>query len=71
MDPNCWDFFKCSQEDKEKCPAYLKDQGKHCWLVATENTDIVNSGVSVYYGVKHCFECKYFIARHNIETYGG
>ncbi len=61
----CWDNFRCPQEDKEQCPAYLKRDlnGHKCWAVAADNTKIVNSGVNVVDGTKACWDCDYFKLR--------
>ena len=65
MERFCWDFFECRKEDMEKCPAYVENCGAHCWLVAASSTDIINSGGGAN-GVKHCFNCDFFISRHEI-----
>ena len=68
MKDNCWDFFECPDEDRKKCPAWSEGWGKHCWMIAASNIDIVNSGVPVTNGVKHCFSCDYFNMRHQAGT---
>jgi len=32
---NCWDFFKCSEEELKKCPAFIHKMGHECWLIAS------------------------------------
>lgn len=28
---NCWEFWKCKNDEKEKCPAYETHSGKDCF----------------------------------------
>ena len=63
-DLNCWDFFNCSQEDKQKCPAYLEGRGKDCWFVENRNTQVINSGVGTFEGTKKCWDCEFFHIMH-------
>jgi hypothetical protein len=30
---NCWDFWKCAQEQKHQCRVYRKKLGRTCWYV--------------------------------------
>lgn len=32
---NCWDFWKCDEKLKKKCPAYKSNSGRECWNVAS------------------------------------
>lgn len=29
---NCWDFWNCTEEEKQKCPAF-PSHGRECWEV--------------------------------------
>ena len=51
---NCWDFWKCDQKIKEKCPAYKTNSGDECWLVATEYCPYLKKKF------KTCDECPWF-----------
>jgi hypothetical protein len=31
---NCWEFMGCKEDKTKKCPAFIKNAGKVCWLVA-------------------------------------
>jgi hypothetical protein len=28
---NCWKYWSCSEEFKDKCPTYAADQGRNYW----------------------------------------
>lgn len=34
---NCWEFRKCDAATRDKCPAFLRKEGRKCWEVATES----------------------------------
>ena len=51
---NCWDFWKCDKETKEKCPAYKTASGDECWLVATDYCPYLKQKF------KTCDECPWF-----------
>lgn len=31
---NCWEFWNCSGEER-KCPAYVYEMGRECWMIAS------------------------------------
>ena len=58
---SCWDFFKCKHTD---CPAYgKKSDSCRCWIIASKYVDCP-AAVGITDGMKHCWECPYFIAKH-------
>ena len=51
---HCWDFWGCSQDNKEKCLAYRTDSGRDCYIIASY---FAHQRVN---GYKDCFECEWF-----------
>lgn len=55
MEPrNCWEFWDCHQEVKEKCPAYLTGYGRDCYDFTEDDTPRVKRGF------EHCSECPWY-----------
>jgi hypothetical protein len=51
---NCWEFWACLKEIREKCPAYLTNSGRECWAVAE------NYCPRIKRKFKHCWDCPWF-----------
>jgi len=32
---NCWEYWDCKKEIREKCQAYITDTGRECWLLSS------------------------------------
>jgi hypothetical protein len=61
QDPqNCWEFWDCPPDVKEKCLAYDLRLGKECWTVAGINTRKEARCTRVKLGFKDCWECAWF-----------
>ena len=59
----CWEVIKCSNEDRKKCPAYLRHNGP-CWAVKGEGTICENKNCrdcTVYKDFSECGSIKTFI----------
>ena len=56
MEPkNCWEYWDCSEEIRDKCPAYtIPDSGRDCFDLAKDYCP------KVLYGFKHCWECPWY-----------
>lgn len=58
---NCWQFWKCPEETKKKCPAFLMDSGKDCWTVSSSfivpNRSLFKLGDL---SLKKCFDCSWY-----------
>lgn len=53
---NCWDFWKCSEETKKKCPAFLTNSGRECWVVSAGKCPR-----SKERGIEDCRECAWYV----------
>ena len=53
---NCWEFYDCSEEAKEKCLVFQNDMGKECWFVCNIK-EINNKNTEKF---KNCFECDWY-----------
>jgi hypothetical protein len=54
---NCWEFWDCPEETKEKCSAYTAGVGKYC-LFFTENFK-----PRVKRDFSSCIECQWYKKR--------
>ncbi|VVB59376.1 Uncharacterised protein [uncultured archaeon] len=55
---NCWEFWKCSKNIHEKCPAYETDSGRECWMVA--GTFRKEGCPKLKKKYKSCLDCTWF-----------
>lgn len=51
---NCWEFWKCPQAVRGKCPAFLTYRGKDCFDFAENYCQRKGSGF------QHCSECAWY-----------
>lgn len=58
----CWDYIGCSDEDREKCPAY-NSHNKPCWAIKVEGT------VCEKIECRNCDVYKKFIECSNIKNF--
>ncbi|MFA6096793.1 MAG: HAMP domain-containing protein [Candidatus Paceibacterota bacterium] len=58
---NCWDFWKCGKEVREKCPAYTTKSGRECWLVSAGKCPR-----SKERGFEDCKDCGWYKKINNI-----
>jgi len=61
----CWEFWKCSEEAKGKCPVYKAKDGKRCWIY-THNL-IPFMWANPKKSFKSCTECPWY-KKIQIET---
>jgi hypothetical protein len=52
---NCWEFWNCPKDVKEKCPAYATDSGKACFYLAEKFCPRLEKEY------KSCWECPWYI----------
>lgn len=52
---NCWDFWDCKKEIREKCSAYLSNSGRECWIVSAGKCPR-----SKVRGFEDCRECAWY-----------
>jgi len=51
---NCWEFLKCPEEVRDKCPAFLTYRGMDCFDYAENCCPRMDSGF------QHCIECVWY-----------
>jgi hypothetical protein len=56
---NCWEYWNCKIEVREKCPAYLTDSGQNCWYVAGSYNKFPNCPKVKKLFIA-CWECPWF-----------
>jgi hypothetical protein len=52
---NCWEFWDCPKEQRDKCPAFLTYNGRECYNFAENYCPILNNK-----GFRRCWECPWF-----------
>jgi len=54
---NCWEIIDCSDEQREKCPAWEFNSGKFCWFI---NGTICNNQTQTSWKekIEICQECE-------------
>ncbi len=52
---NCWEFRDCPDVIREKCPAYVFESGRECWMLAEDFCSKMLNG-----HFKKCFDCHWF-----------
>ncbi len=58
---NCWEYWNCSMEVREKCPAFTTNSGKECWMVVgSYNSDKLAKCPKLKNGFKGCWKCPWF-----------
>jgi|GEM_PF-1627519 len=58
---NCWEFKKCGRDVRGNCPAYTRQQGRMCWLVAGTMCGGNPQGTYAQ-KIKNCSLCDFFQA---------
>jgi len=61
---NCWEFWKCPEKIKKKCPAYVQKRGNQCWIVA--NLFAEDGCPKLNKKFKSCTECTWFSRMNSI-----
>ncbi len=57
---NCWEFWNCEKATRDQCPAFLRNEGRKCWEIATEYYGR-GGPTAEKEGVKFCVrECAWF-----------
>ena len=56
---NCWEYWHCSDESKERCPAYKVEAGKECYIV-TSFVDKPDESPKKMHDFAHCGECPWY-----------
>ncbi len=66
IEMNCWEFKKCGKEKGGACsikdgicPAYVKEAGEACWLIAGTLCDGVPAKNFIQKR-NHCMQCDFF-----------
>ena len=59
---NCWEFQKCKQELKDKCPAH-PNNGKDCWKVTGTLCNGIQQGTKEK-KIHQCSICNYYKSGH-------
>ncbi|MBF0539185.1 MAG: hypothetical protein HQL03_13130 [Nitrospirae bacterium] len=55
----CWQAMRCPSQTYTRCPAYLKEAGRRCWLLA--GTFSGRNPYCIYcITMKDCRECKFY-----------
>ncbi|MBF0345383.1 MAG: hypothetical protein HQL06_14270 [Nitrospirae bacterium] len=55
----CWQFMNCPSQTYTRCPAYLRESGRRCWLLA--GTFSGKKPFCIYcITMKDCKECKFY-----------
>ncbi len=57
---NCWEFWCCEEEIREKCDAYLMRYGDGCWTVAGLREANAETCPRITHGIRDCWECVWF-----------
>ena len=58
---NCWEFWNCSRDVQQICPAYKTNSGRECWMIAgTFNPDGKVICPKAKNEFKSCLECPWF-----------
>lgn len=52
---NCWEYWACDTNAKQKCPVYKKKDGKKCWLY-TDNLRVFK-WARPKRDFEYCWEC--------------
>lgn len=61
---NCWEFYNCPEKERNECPAYTKNMGRKCWMIASS---LKKSGCfkAKGEGMKFCMnKCEWFKKRN-------
>ncbi len=58
---NCWDYWSCKKEVREKCPAYITNSGRECWIVSAGKCPR-----SKEKGFEDCKDCGWYKKMNNI-----
>ena len=61
----CWEYWRCSEEAKSKCPVYDKGEGKRCWMYTHDLTPLIwelspTALISEKRKFKSCKECGWY-----------
>ncbi len=54
---NCWEYWNCPKETREKCAAYKYNSGKECWMIASAAEPHCPR---VGRDFKYCSECPWY-----------
>ena len=60
---NCWDYWRCSDDAKAKCPAFKAGAGKNCWIY-TDNLKVFEWARSKV-DFDTCPECPWYKQMNN------
>ncbi|MBF0336833.1 MAG: two-CW domain-containing protein [Candidatus Magnetobacterium sp. LHC-1] len=62
----CWQAMKCPSQTYTRCPAYLHEAGRRCWLLA--GTFSGKDPYCIYcVTVRDCRECRFYkLVRQNL-----
>jgi len=52
---NCWDYWDCKKEVRDKCPAYISNSGRECWVISSGKCPR-----SKERGFEDCKECAWY-----------
>ncbi len=60
MNPqNCWEYWKCPEEVRKDCAAFVNDMGRECFFVA--GTIVKNPGcMKVKNNILDCWDCPWY-----------
>ncbi|MBI5416780.1 hypothetical protein HZA55_02355 [Candidatus Poribacteria bacterium] len=56
----CWQYKKCQKEIRDKCPAYVQDKTRECWLVDGTLCEGMQKDEFAR-KLKDCTNCEYYI----------
>ena len=57
---NCWEYWDCPKDVKEKCPAYTTNSGKECWMLTIHFTTQETNCPKTTHKYKYCWECPWY-----------
>ncbi len=56
---NCWEFWNCNIRVRKKCPAYINNLGKDCWMIAGSITKDP-ACPKLKHQFRNCWQCDWF-----------
>ena len=57
---NCWEYWNCPKDVRDKCPAYTTNSGRSCWMVAGSFTVGETKCARVVHKFEYCWDCPWF-----------
>ncbi|MEW6066272.1 MAG: two-CW domain-containing protein, partial [Bacillota bacterium] len=63
----CWEFLKCPEERKTKCPAFTEKRGSDCWKVPRTLCRGELQGTMAQ-KIGSCRKCNFYCSFHKIKV---